>query len=253
MLLLITFCVAGSGAISFCVFVIYFKKRQANFCHTVDELYDTFLTYKEKYSFIPLTKSTANEKIVLLQSNKTKKLFCEKYLYKKLDFLYTVSRFIDFKLNSNKQLFRSKNYKILIEEIASVVAWSVVLSDKCKLFELYKKLNLQYNLRSKENKIFKLLLGQKLIYLLFEIECETIEIAKIVARAKTIKKVKHYKKKLYFWAELYGIKKFNKNSTKLLSKYRYNYTKIAASLLFELDEIAKKQKIIISYLITMFE
>lgn len=252
MLLLIITCIAGSGAISLCVFVIFFKKRQTNFCHTVAELYNTFLTHKEKYTYIPLSKSTANEKILLLIFNKNKKFFCEKYLYKKLDFLFTVSRFVDYKLNQSKQLFRSKNDKILIEQIACVVAWSVILSNECKLFELYKKLNKQYNLKLKENKIFKLLLAQKLIYLLFEIECEIIEISKIIEKSKTIKKVKFYKKKLYFLAELYAVKKFHKNSTKLLSKYKFNYNKIADNLIFELDDVAKKQKIIISYLITMF-
>ena len=252
MIIILAFCIINSGLVSLCFFIIAEQKKQGKFCKNVQELYDNFLTHKEKYTYFPLSKSTANEKIILLNLNKRKKLFCEKFLYKNIDLLYTISKFIDYKINSNNFLYRAKNGKILIEQIASTVAFSAIISDKCKLFSLYKKLNLQYNLRVKENKIFKLLLGQQLIYLLFEIEHETIEISKIIDKSKNFKKVKNYKKKLYYLAELYAIKKFHKNSTKLLSNYKYNYSKIANNLLLELDDISKKQKIIISYIITMF-
>ena len=235
-----------------CFYIILKNEKSKKFCKTVDELYNTFYTYKEKFYYLPLTKSNSNEKINFIVFNNNKKLFCEKFLYKNINFLITVSKFIDLKINSSKQTFRSKNNKVLIEEIASVVAYSIIYSNKCNLFKLYKRLSTQYNLKNKENKIFKVLLGQKLICLLFEIESEIIDISKIINKSKTTKKVKKYKKKLYFFAELYSIKKFHKNSTKLLSEYKFDYNKIAGYLILELNESEKKMKVIISYLIAMF-
>ena len=238
--------------IEMCLFFIVRNKKAQNFCHTIDELYNNFFTHKEKFNYLPLHQSNSYEQVLYISTNKNKKLFCENFLYKNINFLLTLSKFIDLKINSSKQTFRAKRKRILIEEIASVVAYSVIYSNNCNLFKLYKKLSHQYNIKNKENKIFKLLLGQKLIYILFQIESEIMDISKIIKKSKKIKKVKKYKKKLYFFAELYSIKKFHKNSTKLLANYKFNYNKIAGFLIIELNESQKKLKIIISYLIAMF-
>ena len=252
MLMLYLILVLNSSLLGLCFYYIVKRKKTMNYCHSVDELYNNFLTYKEKYNYLKLSKSNSHEKILVLSTNKLKKIFCEKFIYKKIDYLLTLSKFIDMKINNNKQTFRAKNGKILIEEIASVVAYSVLLSNECKLFDLYKRLYRQYNLKVKENKIFKILLGQKLLYLLFELESEIIDISRIINKSKKTRKVKKYKKKIYFVAELYAIKKFHQNSTKLLAKYKYDYKKIAGFLMLELTETAKKQQIIITYLIAMF-
>ena len=134
---------------SICLFFMFKNKKNNNLCKTIDELYNNFFTYKEKFNYLPLNHSNSNEKIVYISYNTNKKLFCEKYLYKNINFLLTVSKFIDLKINSSKQTFRSKKNMILIEEIASVVAYSTIYSNKCNLFKLYKKLSIQYNLKNK--------------------------------------------------------------------------------------------------------
>lgn len=238
--------------VGLCFYVIIENKNSPNFSHNIDELYEIFFTHKEKYVFMFLHISKSNEKILLLNANKYKKIFCQKYLYSKIDFLLALSKFIDYKINSNKQMYRAKNNKILIEEIASVVASSVFKSNKCNLFSLYKKLNRAYSLKIKENKVFKLLLGKHLIYNLFEIEQEIIDISKIILRSKSVNKLRKYKKKIYEQAEIYSIKKYNPNANKILAKYKFDYKQIAKLLFIELKETEEKEKIIISYLIAMF-
>lgn len=232
--------------------VIVKSKKEPKFSHTLDEIYDNFYSHKEKYTYRELHQSFANEKILILSSNKQKKIFSQKYLYKRMKFLLSLSKFIDFKINFNTQKYRAKKNKILIEEIASVVSNSVYLSNECKLFSLYKKLSNVYGLKIKENKIFKVLLGQQLIYRLFEIEEEMIQISKIIFKSKKTKKIKKFKKKIFLYAELYSIKKYNPNASKILAKEKINFNKLAGVLFEELSEAQKKEKIIISYLTIMF-
>jgi len=238
--------------LTICLFILIKEKYKPKSLRTENELSEKFYNLKTRYEYLSLTKSVSNEKILILSSNKLKKTVFQEFLYSKIEYLLSLSKVIDEKLNSDKKTYRSKNGKILIEEIASVVASSIFLSDKCNLFEIYKTYLNVYKIKQKENKIFKLLLGQKLIYNLFDIEKEVIDISKIIIKSKSTKKIKKYKKQLYFLAEIYSIKKYNPNSTKILSNRKFNYNKIAKILFNELKESEKKEKIIISYLITMF-
>lgn len=252
MFVLVLFCVLSAGALAASLTCLIKQKFQPEFCKRVDDLYGNFLTCKERFSYKKLPKSNAQEKIIVLEPGRNKKLFCERLFCEKYDFLKTLASSIDLKINSLKLTFRAKNKRILIDQISWVVAYSAIISNDCTLFKTYKKLYATYKLKLKEHKIFKVLLGQKLIYLLYEIQSEICDISRVIEVAKHTVRIKKYKKKIYFFAQLYAVKKFHPNSTKLLSDYKCNYSKLTAMLLVELSEIEKKQKIIISYLISMF-
>ena len=238
--------------VGLCFIVIVKSKHSPKFCHTLDELYECFYAKKERYEYLPLHQSNTNEKMLLIFSNKNKKIYSQKFLYKKIKYLLSLSSFIDLKINFNTQKYRAKHNKILIEEIASVVSNSIYLSNDCKLFDLYKKIGKIYPLKIKENKIFKVLLGKQLLDRLFEIEEEMIDIAKIINKSKSIKRLKKFDKKIYYYAEVYAVKKYNPNSSKILADKKLDYFKIAGFLFEELSEAEKKEKIIISYLTIMF-
>lgn len=228
------------------------KKKSPKFSHNLAEIYEVFYAHRGKYDYLNLHQSFAYEKIEILSLNSSKKIFSQKYLYKKIDYLLSISKIINYKINFNTQKYRAKRNKILIEEVASVVSNEIYLNSDCKLFDKYKKICNIYPLKIKENKIFKILLGEQLIYRLYEIEMEIIEISKIIEKSKKIKRINGYKKKIFYYAELYSIKKYNPNATKILAKTKIDFNKIAGCLFEELCEAQKKEKIIISYLTIMF-
>ena len=87
---------------------------------------------------------------------------------------------------------------------------------------------------------------------LYDIESEIINISKVIHKSKTTDKIKKYKKKILLLAEIYAIKKYNPNSTKILNKHKLDYNIIAKKLFSELKNAETKEKIIIYYLQTMF-
>lgn len=232
---------------------LYFLfKPKKNRCINANDLKELFVINREKYVYKFLDKSSCHEKMIMLKTNKVKKLFCQKFLYEKIDFLVSLAKELDFKINNSKIKYRAKHNLCLIEAIASAVSQNVYSNNDCNLFAKYRDIAKIYSVKNKENKIFKILLGKELIYRLYDIESEIIEISKIILRAKSTKKIKKYKKQLYFLAQIYAIKKYNQNSTKLLSKYNLDYNKIAKNFFDELSITEKKEKVIISYLIVMF-
>ncbi|MBQ8424916.1 MAG: hypothetical protein IJX17_02710 [Clostridia bacterium] len=235
-----------------CFFIIAREKKKNKSLSSENELSTNFYNSKEKYEYLGLEKSKTYEKILLLSSNKLKKIFCQKLFYSNIDFLLSLSKQIDEKINNDNKTYRSKNGHILIQEIASVVSSSILLSDKCNLFEKYKKISNIYKLKQKENKIFKILLGKQLLQKLYDIESEIINISKVIHKSKTTDKIKKYKKKILLLAEIYAIKKYNPNSTKILNKHKLDYNIIAKKLFSELKNAETKEKIIIYYLQTMF-
>lgn len=250
MAILILMCLLLLSSI-FLVWLFLCKKKKTEL-ESINELYNHFLTYKEKYTYLKLHKSDTNARIRLLFSNKRKTLFCEKELYKKRDFLITLSKFIDLKINKNSTKYRAKNNLILVDQIASVVASEINKSDRCTLFSKFKKINLQYNLKQKELKIFKILLGQKLLICIETLENEIKQISKIIIKSKNASRVKKYDKQILYSAELYSIYNFNPNSSKILANFNINHTKNAENLFCELLNSELKFKVILAYLTSMF-
>jgi len=206
----------------------------------------------KKLNYLTLYKSNVNEDMQFLFMNKHKKLYFENILFKNKNYLLALSKFVDYKINTCNQKFRSKDSLILIDEISKILAHDLIITNKCEIFSKYKMLISAFSIKQKENKIFKLLLSQKLIILLIQIEKELIEISNVIYVSKKTKKVKKYKKKILYNAQIYSIKNYNKNSTKLLYGRNINIKKTINNLFNELFEAEYKLKVIINYLITMY-
>ena len=159
---------------------------------------------------------------------------------------------IDYKINSNKQKYRTKENKILINEISTLIATNILKSNQNNLFKNYKELINVFSLRQKENKIFKILLAQKLILLLYKINSELNEISYIITKSKSVKKLKKFNKQILWSAQIYSIKNFNSNSTKILFNKNINEKNIINNFFLELYEAENKIRRIITYLVTMF-
>lgn len=237
--------------VSLCTLYIIKEKKKLS-CLTVKELYSNFSTHKEHYNYSRLPKSNIEEELSYLFSKSSNLLFCEKILYSKQGYLLTLSRLIDVKINTNKNTYRTKNNLVLIEQLASVIANQINLSNECKLFKQFSMLKLQYSLKQKEEKVFKILLGQKLIIELCKIERELKQISKIITKSKKARKFSPQSKQINFDALVYGIKRFNPNSGKILANFQGNLSKSAENLFNELLNAELKIKIILQYLSVMF-
>ncbi len=187
-----------------------------------------------------------------IKSLNHKKIFPEKQIFKNIDFLLVLSKLVDSKINNLKLKFRSKNNHILIEEIASVLASSILYSNNTDVFFKYKKFANEFSIKQKEHKYFKFLLAKNMLECIFKIEMELFEISKSIELGKTINKIFHSNKKIIDDSVIYSISKFNKNSTKLIYFSQKNDKVCTKNLFNELFEAELKLKIYINYLLAMF-
>lgn len=236
-----------------CIYKIILNHKRELAYENITNLSEVFVSDKlKKIEYLVLPKSNVNEQMQIIFIDNHKKLYFENSIYKNKNYLLALSKFIDYKINTCKQTFRSKDSIILIDEISKTLAFDLLKTNKCEIFSKYKNLINVYSIKQKENKMFKLLLSQKLFYILIKLENELIEISNVIKNAKTTKKVHKYNKRILFNAQIYSIKKFNRNSSKLLYSTNLNVKKLINELLLELFESEYKIKIIINYLITMF-
>lgn len=233
-------------------FIYIFTTKNDIFCVNYKNIYNLFLVDKNKNVFKSLPKSHVNNMVNYLFFTKQKPLFHQAIIFKNKNFLLTISKLVDFKINSNKQKYRSKNNKILIDELSTLVAQNILISNKNNLFATYKLLTRTFSIRQKENKIFKILLAQKLLLLLCKLNDELFEVSSVITKSKKRKNFKVYKKQINMSAEIYSIKNFNSNSTKLLFKKNLDIDIIINKFFYELYESEHKIKRIVTYLVTMF-
>ena len=222
-------------------------------CSSFAILKNKFINNKpQNLEYRTLDKSNVNEKLVYTLETKHDQLKVESLIYKNKKYLFALSKFIDYKINLSKIKYRAKENIVLIDEISKILAYELIKSNNCKIFEHYKYYVKVFKIKQKENKIFKLLLSQKLFLLLTNIESELIEISKTIKTAKTSDKIVKFNKKLLFNAQIYSIVNFNPNATKLLHEIDIDHDSLINQLFLELLESESKIKIIINYLIAMY-
>ncbi|MBQ4541709.1 MAG: hypothetical protein IJA23_02525 [Clostridia bacterium] len=184
--------------------------------------------------------------------NKHDHLSVEKQFYDSKDFLLTISKFVDYKINFNKLTYRAKKNKTIIENYSKVISLNIHKDYPYILFNEYARNYKQLQIKLKENKIFKILLARFLLEELIKIERELIYISKIIHKYKKRNFIINYNKNIYNYAEFYAIFKFNKNANYYTCKQNLNKKEIICSLFSFLFETENKIKIIITYLKTMF-
>jgi hypothetical protein len=236
----------------FWCFLYIFSIKKDIFCTNFVDFKKNYDNNKIKFEYKKLNKSSSDNKLTKTFRKIKKPMFTEKFLIKNKKFLLAISKFIDYKINNCKLTFRTKKNDIIIEKIAKILINDIIKNNRCELFNNYKKLCKMFSIKKKEDKMFKFLISKQLILLLCTIEDELCCITRIIQKSKHTKKIRKFKKKILFSAQIYSIKKFNENSTKLLKNFDTNLSEIIDNFLAELIVAEKKIKIIITYLTVMF-
>lgn len=218
---------------------------------SLNELESNYMA-KTKFEYNKLERSTINEELIILYSKINKPMFCEQTVLANNKYLLTLSKFIDYKINNSKQTYRAKSNLILIDQIAKSLSSELIKTGECKIFLKFKQYGLQFNLRQKEIKIFKILLAKHIIEEIIKIEKELREVSKTIQKSKNAKHLHFYRKKLLNSANIYGVLKFNNNSYKLLSKTTFNKNKLLKNFFSELFEAEHRLKVSITYLKVLF-
>lgn len=236
----------------FCSFIIYFLIKNDKYCDNFNLLNSVYMNPKFKFLYLKLNKSMVYFKTKQMLNLKHKRLFAEHNLIKNKEYLLTLSKFIDYKINNNKSTYRSKDNYIIIENIAFVISKSIYKTNPYILFNEYKKAISIYKIKNKENKIFKILLAKMLFDELVKIDNELNQFSNIIQKYKNRKFVINYRKNILNIVKYYAIFKYNPNSTKLIHNINIDKNKITSLLLYELFDAEYRINLIITYLKTMF-
>lgn len=231
---------------------IYFLIKKQSFCDNLANLLTLNSNICISYEYSNLPTSDIFSILNKTLNTSHKQLYFEKLIYKEKSYLFALSKFIDYKINSQKSKFRAKNNMIIIDNFAYVLAKSIYKQKPYIIFKTYKKYYLALNIKQKENKIFKILLAQKLLHELVHIERELVHISKIIQINKKRKFNFNYNKNIYNYAKYYSFFKYNVNSTYFVYKNKLNKANILNNFISELYNAEHKIKIIITYLKTMF-
>ncbi len=234
--------------------ILNWKKNNKPQIATINDLEDCFIKNKnEKVEYIKLENSNSNYKVKSIFRHLTKPMFTDKIVIKNKDYLLSISKFVDYKINNSKQTYRSKHNIVLIEKLSAILCSEIIKRGECNLFHKFELCKQKFNLRQKEIKIFKLLIAKHLIDEIYNLEKELCEISGVIIKSKTAKHTTNYRKKLLNSANLYGILKFNNNSTKLLFFKSHNKIKIIKNFFAELFEAENRIKIACTYLKVLFD
>ena len=219
-------------------YLIVFSTKNEVFCENFNSLNYLFnINTESKISYMRLDNSNVYKTANDMFNSKYQKLAIEKPIIQNKNYILALSKFIDYKINNTKTLFRSKQNIILIDKITSLIANDAIKNNKCDVFNQYKSLLDVYHLKQKENNMFKLLLSQKLIIELASIEDEINEISKVIIKSKNAKYIHLYRKNILKSAQIYGIYKYNHNSTTLLYK---KFNKIKSNVFVYLSKCKSK-------------
>lgn len=231
---------------------LFFKFKNVNYCENILNLFNISTNPTIKYNYYSFNKISLINKINPILNSNHKKMYFENYFYKHKEYLFTLSKFIEYKIQNCKLKFRTKNNYLIIENIAYLLAKEIYKSNPYQIFKNYKIYMLKFSIKQKENKYFKFLLAQYLILELINIQNELITISKIILKYKKRKIFDFYNKNIYKYAKYYSIFKYNNNSFKYEYSLNLDKTLIIKKFIQELFDAEYKEKIIITYLKTMF-
>lgn len=219
--------------IIFLNFYIYkYINKNAKSVNNINIFNNLYIYNDKKYKFQKLTFSNIHQKTKLLFNKNTKPFFFLLNILKHKDYYLTISKFIDLKINSNNNKYRSKNQKILIESLSEILIYNFKNSSKANIYLNYKQLKLNIKIQQKENKVIKYLIGKCLIELLCEILLYLFKLSTIIQHGEHTHIFKPCKNQIFNICKYYGIIKYNPNSNFLLTKYNFkNYNNL--NLLFE--------------------
>ena len=201
--------------ITFNFLIVKKYNKNAKLCKNIDNFNNLFKNSTHKYKYINLSFSNTHYSFKTIFKYKIKPFFFMKDIVKNKDYYLTLSKFVDYKINYNKNKFRSKKGFVLIESVADVIFNDFKFKGKTNIFFNYKSFCNTFKLRQKEKRVIKLILAKKLLVNLAELLLQLNSLSAIITKSASINHVKSYKDNSYLLAEFYGIMKFNPNSTYL--------------------------------------
>lgn len=181
-----------------------------------------------------------------------REIFAGKEISNNKNYILTLSKYIDYKIDKNKLKFRCKNDFILIEEIAYILTKKLLISGQCEVFKNFKLLVNEYALKQKEIKIFKILFAKNLILQICQEKRELTQISKIIEKSKNANFLQNYRKMIYKSAQIYSILQYNKNATKILSLKDLDINKHCRELFYELFYHEQRLKLMLTYTKVLF-
>ena len=229
----------------------YFSLNYKEICDNLKSL-SLLINDNSKFNFQKLSKSKLENSLKKLFNLKHKELFFENKIIESKNYLITLSKFIDYKINNNNVTYRTKNDLTIIENLAYIVSKQIYSNNPFSLYQTYLSNFNNLSIKQKENKVFRILLAKNLINELIVIEREYIQISKIIQYNKKRKFYFNYFKNILNHAKIYSILKYNKNSTYFKHKYNTDKNFSMHSFLNELFYSEYKAKIILNYLKALF-
>ena len=143
--------------------IMYFLIKNTTFCDNLNELKILNSNPLIKFEYLKLQKSSLYKSIQNTLNFKHKPLFIEKYLISTKSYILTLAKFIDFKINNDKKMYRAKNGVTTIENLAFIISKNIYKEKSYNLFKTYKKQFFSLSIKQKEDKLFKILLAKNLI------------------------------------------------------------------------------------------
>lgn len=234
------------------IFCIYFLTKKEIFCDNLILLNNLMIDKKIKYKYKTLDYSFTNLDIEKLFNRIIYPTSFQSEIIDNKNYLLTISKFIDYKINNCKLTFRTKNSYTILENLAYIISLNIYKDYPYRLFDDYLKNYSLFQIKIKENNYFKILLAKNLICILIKISTEMNYISNIIHKYKKRKFLINYKKNIYNYAKFYAILKYNPNSNYYYFKKNLNSNAIFSNLFSSLAEAEHKTKIILTYLKTMF-
>ena len=206
---------------------------------------------KNKQNFSTLKRS--NTYNTLIKSFKlNNELKCLKTMFDYELYLINIAKLVDLKINNNKSHFRAYQKETLIESITKEVVDITLKNNHPTLQKIYLQKYRLFNIQEKENRVSKFLIGKFLLENLIIIKEKMDKLSKIIIKSKNAKSFSFCKNNIYSNAKIYGIAKYNKNSTKIFYQQNINKDSCLRDFFTYLDLQEVKVKIIVHYLIILF-
>ncbi|MBQ8451555.1 MAG: hypothetical protein IJ538_02125 [Clostridia bacterium] len=214
---------------------------------------ETFnLRKKLKINKIKIQKTIISTHVYSSLHAKITPLTSQKFVLKNKKFLIEISKKIEDEINSNTHHYKSIGSHIYLYELANLSAMQIYYSNKPVVFKFVKANFNRKFFHEEKTSIFKFLLGERLLFLMCEINNELNKISKIITKSAKIKKFKLLKNQLYNCFEIYSIFNFNPNANKILNPF-VSYKNSVLKAFCELQELQSKLNTIVLYLLSIFK
>lgn len=199
---------------------------------------------KQKFEYTKLKPTNLFFLTKYIIKNKNQ-LYMNKYINNNLDYILSLSKFIDKTIKTNIK-FRSKNNRILIDEIAKLIVTNTIILQKPVLFKLVKFYVNKYKINKKELNIIKILITKYLFCVLFKNYIYSIRVNKTI---NTYSNTRHFNLKTTNTIKQYSLICFNKN----YSKFIHTNNNYISSFLMRQVNIFNTNKLIVLYLINLYK